>query len=145
MKKFGFKTLVVALFAIILFSTANMNTVDAKGKTSSNTDQVLFSEIVTLENKNTKVDVGFVTVTFGKNTFEEDAYPITFEIEVYAEDGDCYVEFSPDYDQFLKSVKITVNKYQGFIFDQELDDFIYVEVPRTVFRVPHFSRWCFYR
>lgn len=145
MKKMTFKTLVVALFAIILFTTASMNTIDAKGKKVENTDQVLFSETITLENKNTKVEVGFVTVHFQKNTFEEDAYPITFEIDVYAEDGDCYVEFSPDYDQFLKPVKITVNKFEGFIFDQALDEFIYVEVPQTVFKVPHFSRWCFYR
>ena len=143
MKSMMYKMVLVLLFVFVLFTTSSLNTIDA------NTEEVeeqypLFSETITLDNnKRTKVDVGFVTVVFKKNFLPKDMYPITFDIEVYAEDGKVYIEFSPDVDEFLKDVVIKVNPYEGYIYDKGVEDYILVDIPRLKMKVPHFSRWCF--
>lgn len=144
MKRTIIKLTIVALFALVLFSTTNLNTIDAKGKTQSE-QKVLFNETITITNKTSKFDIGFVRVQFIKNSLAEEAYPITFDVSVYAENGELFIEFDPDVEVFFKDVIIHVYKYDGFIYDVALDDFIYVEVPNSVFKVPHFSRWCFFR
>lgn len=141
MKNMMFKIVLVLTFVFVLFTTSSLNTVDAN---TEETDQhTLFEETVTLKNKNTKVDIGFVTVVFKKNFIPEDMYPITFDITLYAEDGKVYIEFSPDVDEFLKDVVIHVNPYQGYIYDVATDEYIFIDVPQIRMKVPHFSRWCF--
>ena len=93
--------------------------------------------------ENTKFDIGFVRVDFKKNTLPEDQYPITFEVKIYAEDGDVYIEFDPDVEDFFKDVIIHVSAFEGFIFDVALEEYIYVYIPTQVLKIPHFSRWCF--
>lgn len=136
-----FQVFILVLFVFVLVNTASSNTVGAKSK--SNETQVLISETITLRNKRSHFNVGFVRVDFKKNTLPEDAYPITFEVDVYAENGKVYIEFSPDVDEFFNDVKITVRSYEGFIYDIGTDEYILVDIDRTVFYVSHFSRWCF--
>lgn len=135
------KFIIVIALSAVLFSTATLNTVDAKSKKLDG--KILFTETVTIENETTKFDIGFVRVDFKKNAIPEDMYPITFEVELYAEDGEIYIEFSPDVEDFLKDVTIHVHAYEGFIYDVSVDEYVYVDVPNFVFKVPHFSRWCF--
>lgn len=136
------RTTILLLLVILMFSSSSLNTVDAKKFDLEN--ERLFTETITLTNKKTKVDVGFVRVIFEKNCLPEEMYPITFEIEVYAEDGKMYIEFSPDVEDFLNDVKIKVQPFEGFVYDVATDEYIYVDIEKTVFKVPHFSRWCFY-
>ncbi len=140
--KLFMKSLVVLLFAVVLFTSSNID-VEAKSKKVNKVTetQELFEGTITLENRNTKFDIGFVRVHFKKDTLPEELYPITFEVKLYAEDGEIYIEFSPDVEEFFKDVKIKVKAYEGFIFDISLDEYIYVDIPTQVFKVPHFSRW----
>lgn len=142
MKK-SFKIMFVLTIAFVLFSSTSFNTIDAKSKEIDL--YPLFEQEVTLTSHTTKVDIGFVEVKFIKNFIPADEYPITFNIQLYAEDGKLYIEFDPDYAEFIKDVIIHVHAYEGFIYDISTDQFIYVEVPNSVFKVPHFSRWCFLR
>lgn len=139
-----FQVFILALFVFVLVNTASSNTVGASSsKSKDNQSQVLISETITLQNKRSHFNVGFVRVDFKKDALPEDAYPITFEVKVYAENGKVYIEFSPDVDDFFKDVKITVRNYEGFIYDVGTDEYIFVDIDRTVFYVSHFSRWCF--
>jgi hypothetical protein len=131
----------VLIFVFALFTSSSLNTVDASSKEKDR--YTLFEETVTLENKRTKVDVGFVTVEFKKNFLPNDMYPITFEIKLYAEDGKVYIEFSPDVDEFLKDVVVKVHPYDGYIYDVGIDEYIHVDIPKLKMKLPHFSRWCF--
>lgn len=139
--KLFIKTAVVLLFAFILFTSSTVGIEAKSNNHNTHSSQELFEETITLQNKNTKFDIGFVTVHFKKNALPKDLYPITFDVKVYAEDGDVYIEFSPDVEEFLKDVKIKVHNYEGFIFDVSLDEYILVDIPKQVFKVPHFSRW----
>lgn len=135
--------ILVLILGFVLFSNANFNTIDASNKEIE--QYTLFEEEVTLSGKTTKVNVGFVDVIFKHGFISKDEYPVTFDISVYAEDGELYVEFEPDYEDFIKDVVIIVHRYDGYIYDVELEDFIYVEVSPSVMKVSHFSRWCFLR
>jgi len=140
MKKiYGF--MMIMLLTVIMFSTVNFNDVSAKSK--KNDDYILFTETITVYNETTKFDIGFVRVDFKKNFIPEEMYPITFEVQLYAEDGEIYIEFSPDVEHFFKDVMIHVQAFEGYIYDVSADEFIYVDVPNYVFKIPHFSRWCF--
>lgn len=143
MRKACFRILIVFVLTLVLLTKGNFNTIDAK-KADYDLYPV-FTETITLQNRNSKFDVGFVTVQFNKNCVDEDLYPLTFDIEVYAEDGVIYIEFSPDVEEFFKDVTIHVHHYEGFIYDVALDEYIYVDIDNTVFRVDHFSRWAFVR
>ena len=142
MNKF-YKILFILAFGIILFNAVSLHTIDAKSKEIEL--HILFEEEVTVTAKTTKVDVGFARITFPKNFVLEDEYPITFTIKVYADDGDLYVEFDPDYEEFEKDVIIHIYSFEGYIYDVATDEYIFVEVPNQVFKVSHFSRWCFRR
>ena len=138
-----FQLFILVIFVFLLVNTASSNTIGAKSSKRNSSQQVLINETITLLNKNSHFDVGFVRVDFKKNTLPEDAYPITFDVKVYAEDGQVFIEFTPDVDEFFKDVKITVSNYEGFIYDVGTDEYVYVDIHRTVFSVSHFSRWCF--
>lgn len=141
MTKYVQKIMLFVIVAIMLFSFTSINTIDAKSNEID--EQTLFTETITIYNKTTKFDVGFVRVDFKKNFIPEEMYPITFEVELYAEDGEIYIEFSPDVEDFFKDVTIHVHAFEGYIFDVSANEYIYVDVPNFVFKVPHFSRWCF--
>lgn len=142
MKKF-YKILFIFTFILLFFTSTNLHTIDAKSKEIE--QHILFEEEITVTEKTTKVDVGFATITFPKNFIPADQYPITFTISLYAEDGDYYVEFDPDYEDFERDVQIHIHAYEGYLFDVGTGEFIFVEIPNQVFRVSHFSRWLFRR
>lgn len=141
MKNIGLKLVFTLTLIVALFATTNLHTIDAKQKEIK--QQVLFEETIVLSNHTSHFEVGFVRVDFKKNALPDEAYPITFEVKLYAEDGEIYIEFSPDVEEFFKDVKIHVFAFDGYIYDVSLEEFIYVEVPNFVFKVDHFSRWCF--
>lgn len=136
------KTFSVLLLLLLMFGTSSLHTVDAKKNDFD--EKPLFTETITLDNETSKFDVGFIRVDFKKNFIPEEMYPITFEVKVYAENGKAYIEFEPDVEIFFKDVTIHVHAYEGFLYDVALDEYVYVEIPNSVFKVPHFSRWCFF-
>lgn len=140
-KNYFIKTFIILMLSVLVLASASTN-VDAK-KMKVQELRPVFEETITLENEKTKLDIGFVTVTFKKGFIEKDAYPITFDVKLYADDGEIYIEFSPDYEDFIKDVKIQVHAYEGWIYDVAADDYIYIEIPKLKMKVSHFSRWCF--
>lgn len=142
------KFLVISVLVFAMVNTVSFTTVEAKSrnrkpKNTIVSSEPIFQENFTITNHNTKVDIGFVTVHFKKHFIAADMYPLTLEIKLYQEDGKIWIEFSPDVEYFLKDVTIHVHAYEGFILDIDQGDFVYVDVPHFVFKVSHFSRWCF--
>ncbi len=135
------KLFIFVLLCLLIINTASSNTIDAKR--SKESSYIYINEEITLTNKTSHFYVGFVRVDFKKDCLPEDQYPVTFEVKLYAEDGEVYIEFDPDVDDFFKDVQIHVYHFEGYIYDVAIDEYIYVEIPNEVFRVPHFSRWCF--
>ena len=144
MKSMMLKVVLVLSLVFILFTTSSLHTVDASDQEIEQ-EYTLFEEEVTLTGKMMKVEIGFVEVMFKTNFIPDDAYPITFNVRVYAEYGELYIEFDPDYEEFIKDVKVTINPYEGYIYDVGTEEFIYVEVPKQKLDLPHFSRWSFLR
>jgi len=133
--------LVITLLGII--SVLDWNTIDAKSKEIE--QHYLFEETITLRNSTTHFTIGFVRVDFQKNILPSSAYPITFHVRLYAEDNKVYIEFDPDVEQFFKHVIIHVYHYEGYLYDQATNQLIYLDIHPFMFKVPHFSRWCFVR
>ena len=136
------KKLMLLVLTVIIFSSSSIS-LEAKNKKTAEEPKLLFEETITIDNETTKFEIGFVRVDFKKNFIEEDLYPMTFDVKLYAEDGQVYIEFAPDVEAFFKDVTIHVKAFDGYIYDVAEGDFIYVEIPNFVFKVPHFSRWCF--
>jgi len=142
MKKF----LMFAVLTSLMFTIGSFTSVSA-AKKSVVVDVpdyvVIFEGTVEVDNSMTKFEVGFVTVTFKKNFLDEELYPITFDVEIYAENGLVYIEFNPSVEHFFKDVKIHASAYEGYIYDIATGENIYVEVPNQILKVEHFSRYCF--
>lgn len=122
--------------------------VEAKGNkdefqtTESHDTEIIFEEEITVDEKGGKFNVGFAELKFKNGWLDEEDLPITFTITVYAEDGEVYIEITPDVDVFLKDVVIRTMGYTGYIYDVSTGENIYVEIPKQKFEVEHFSRWC---
>ena len=102
------------IVAVVLFTSVSFTKLEAKKVKTE--EKLLIEETITIENENSKFDVGFVRVDFKKNFIPEDAYPITFEVKIYAEDGLVYIEFDPDVEDFFKDVTIHVFAFDGYIY-----------------------------
>ncbi|MBN2604347.1 MAG: hypothetical protein JXR62_00830 [Bacilli bacterium] len=141
MKKF----IVFTILLTLIVSSVSLRGVSAKKiKEVPVPDQmIIFEGSVTIDNSMNKFEIGFVTVTFRKNFVEEDLYPITFDVKIYAEEGLVYIEFNPSMDAFFKDVQVHAFAYNGYIFDISTGENIYVEIPNQMFKVDHFSRYCF--
>jgi hypothetical protein len=143
--RFMKKLVVFIVLLTLVFTSSTLRGVSAKkAKVVQVPDQtVVFEGTVTIDNNTTQFELGFVKVTFRKNFVEEDLYPITFDVKIYAEEGEVYIEFTPGMDLFFKDVTIHAFNYNGYIFDVATGENIYVEIPNQVLKVNHFSRYCF--
>lgn len=139
------KLLVFTVLLAFIFTSASLTSVSAKKmKVVEVPDHVvIFEGTVTIDNAMNKFEIGFVTVTFKKNFVEEDLYPISFDVKIYAEQGLVYIEFNPSMEGFFKDVQVHAFAYNGYIFDVATGENIYVEIPNQMFKVDHFSRYCF--
>lgn len=102
----------------------------------------VYKETITVTEDGGRYQVGFVNVEFKKNFISDEKLPATFEVQVYAENGVVYVEFSPDTPEFFKKVHIRVDKYNGLLYDKSLGKNIKVNINKQQILAPHFSRYC---
>ncbi len=109
----------------------------------SATDNMIFERTVTVTEEGGSFEVGFVTVDFKKNFLPADQYPKTFTLRVCARDGEVGIEATPDTNNFLKPVLIKVNKYKGYLYDEVLDENIFVSVKNETIAAKHFSWYRF--
>lgn len=102
--------------------------------------QVVFEDTILLTEKGGTFEIGFVTVKFPKDATEN--LPMEIEVDVYAEEGIAYIEFT-DVDAFFKSVKISTKGYDGLLYDVATGENVEIDLKNQNFKVDHFSRWCF--
>lgn len=107
-------------------------------------EKVIYKEIITVTEDGGKFNIGFTEVKFKKNFIEKDRLPKTFEVKIYAENGQAYIEFLPDTSGFKKDVIIKVNEYKGLLYDIALGKNIEVNIKKQKIKAEHFSRYCLY-
>lgn len=136
------------LLITLLFSISFIFTVDVDAKTSKfetqetsdDTNPLIIDEMITVTDEGGKFEVGFANIRFKHDflAYEE----ITFRVQIYAENGNVYIEFTPDVEEFDRPVHIQTSGYEGYIYDVATGESIYVEIPAQSFKVEHFSRYC---
>jgi len=108
-------------------------------------EPVIYKDTITVTEDGGRYKIGFVEVEFKKDFLEKGMEPVTFDVEVYAEDGLAYIEFSPDAEDFAKKVHIRVDSYEGLLYDKTLGENIEVDIAKQQIVTSHFSRYCFWR
>lgn len=104
---------------------------------------VIYSSTITVTERGGSFDVGFATMNFKKEFLEEERLPVTFNVQIYAEDGVSYIEVKPDTEGFLKKVHIDVDAYKGLLYDKAKGQNIKVNIKKQKLVVEHFSRYAF--
>lgn len=66
---------------------------------------------------------------------------IDFSAQIYVENGVPYIEFTPSFTKFNKSVTIKVNKFEGTWIDKNSEEPVKVHLDKHQFKVDHFSRY----
>lgn len=137
------KKLLTLLFAIMLAFTFTFE-VDAKSKSNQDVpdNPLIIEEEITVDEDGGTFRVGFAKIKFKKGFLGDEDLSITFTVSLYAEDGEVYIEFSPDVDAFLEDVVIKTSGYEGYLYDVALGENIFVTVPKQKLNVEHFSRYC---
>ena len=146
MKKFirYFSKPVMVILVILLILT--LSPVIASAKTMGTEvpeAPVTFEETIVITEDGGTFDVGFTKIKFPKDCLDDEILPLVVDIEIYAEDGIVYIEFTPDVDEFNAIIKITASKFEGYIYDRATGENIYVKIPKQKLWVTHFSRYCF--
>ncbi|TYQ16657.1 UNVERIFIED_CONTAM: hypothetical protein Cloal_3224 [Acetivibrio alkalicellulosi] len=141
-----FKKVCIVLVVISVLITAVP--VMAKGQPQVDvstvvTYPVIFEESITVTSEGGKFEVGFVTFQFLKNCLPEGELPITFDVKIYAKDGEAGIEISPSVERFTKPVLIKVDRYNQYLFDENAGENVIVNVKKQVVVAKHFSWYRF--
>lgn len=133
------------LTAIILLLMFVLSAIPVSAACSDWTDAerlvIYKSEIKVTENGGV-YKVGFATIKFPKD-FIDSKLSVTIKVEVYAEKGKAYIEFTPDIPRFKKEVTISAHTYNGVLYDKAYKRNINISVRSQKFKVTHFSRYAF--
>lgn len=108
-------------------------------------EPVIYKDTITVTEDGGRYQIGFVEVEFKKDFLGKGMEPVTFDVEIYAENGLPYIEFSPDAEDFTKKVHIRVDSYEGLLYDKALGENIEVDIQKQQIVTDHFSRYCFWR
>jgi len=81
-------------------------------------EPVIYQDTITVTSEGGRFQVGFIELEFKKDFLEKDMEPVTFNVEIYAENGVGYIEITPDAIDFDKKVHIRVASYEGLIYDK---------------------------
>jgi len=106
-------------------------------------EPVIFKDTITVTEDGGRYQVGFINVEFKKDFLEADKLPVTFEVQVYAENGKGYIESAPDTPNFFKKVHIRVGAYNGQLYDFSKGENIEVSFKKQQILAEHFSRWSY--
>lgn len=102
---------------------------------------VIYKDTITVTADGGRYQIGFVNVEFKKEFLDPALLPRTFEVQVYAENGAGYIEFSPDASGFFKKVHIRVDAYSGLLYDKAAGENIEVNFKKQQILAEHFSRY----
>ncbi len=137
------KPMLIALVLIILLTFSPVLVQAKSHDVSDNQESITYEETFTVTEKGGNFKIGFVKVQFKKDFLEDEYLPLVIGIQLYAENGLVYIDFSPDVIEFKKDIKIKTATFKGYIYDKAKGENIYVELPSQTFYVSHFSRYCF--
>lgn len=105
---------------------------------------VTFQSSITVGENGGRFQVGFVNIEFKKRFLDESLLPSTFDAQIYAENGQVYIEFQPSTPNFYKQVHLRIDSYSGYIYDRAQGKNIYVNIKKQQIKAPHFSRFCIF-
>jgi hypothetical protein len=106
---------------------------------------VVYKSTITVTADGGRYQVGFASIEFKKEFLDQSMLPATFDVQIYAEDGKAYIEFSPDTPKFFKKVHIRAGAYEGLLYDRAKGENIPIDVKKQQLIVSHFSRYLFNR
>lgn len=127
------KLLALVLITFILFGNSVMAAAPEK--------PVLYNQKITVTDTGGRYDIGFINLEFKKDFLNPKLLPVTFEVQIYAEDGIGYIEFSPDTPAFYKQVHIRVDNFSGYLYDRAKGENIYITTKKNQILASHFSRY----
>ncbi len=136
MMKYRKNLMIMILIIMFIFSSVAAIAAEEPG---------VYKETITVTEEGGKYEIGFVDVEFRKDFLDSEMLPVTFDVEIYAENGKSYIEFSPDVKKFLKKIHIRVDRYNGLLYDKEVEENIAVSIRKNHLVVSHFSRYCLNR
>jgi hypothetical protein len=96
---------------------------------------------ITVTEDGGRYQLGNVELTFKKDSMQKDMEPVTFTVQLYAENGTPYIQFDTSVSHFAKGVMIKVNKGDVTLFDTATGQPIQVHLNNYNFKVEHFSRY----
>lgn len=103
---------------------------------------VTFKDTITVTSDGGRFQIGFVNVEFKKDSLDSTMLPITFEVKVYADNGQGVIEFSPGVSKFYKKVHIRIDAYNGLLYDVSKGENVQVNFKNKQILADHFSRYC---
>lgn len=127
------KLLALILITFIMFGNSVMAAAPIK--------PVLYSQEINITDTGGRYQIGFINLEFKKDFLNTNLLPVTFQVQIYAENGEGYIEFSPDTPQFYKNVHIRVDNFSGYLFDRALGENIYITTKKNQILASHFSRY----
>lgn len=104
-------------------------------------EPVIYKDTITVTEDGGRYQIGFVNVEFKKDFLDPAMLPRTFEVQVYAENGVGYIEFSPSTPNFFKKVHIRIDNYNGLLYDKAAGKNIQVNFKKQQILAEHFSRY----
>lgn len=104
---------------------------------------VIYKKTITITEDGGRYQIGFANVEFKKDFLEKEKLPYTLEVQIYAENGKGYIEFSPGAPKFIKKVHIRIAAYKGQLYDIAKGENIEVNFKKVSMLVDHFSRYCY--
>lgn len=132
----------VMLFASVpAFAEAKPKGTDLMVASASGSSYIEETLVVTSEKE--IFQVGFVSVKFPKGFIDSENLPVTVTVSIYYEDGQSWIEFSPDLGEFEHKVQVKVKGYDGLLYDVGSGQDVLVHIGNQVFMLPHFSRYAF--
>lgn len=131
------KRFIILLTLIMVFSSLPV--------LAATEEPVIYKDTITVTEDGGRYQIGFIEVEFKKDFLEKGMEPVTFDVEVYAENGKGYIEFSPDAEDFAKKVHIRADAYEGLLYDKALGENIKIDTKNVNLTARHFSRLCWWR
>lgn len=141
------KALVALVLSFILLFPTSLAMAAPKAVDNGSTQAVevqqpaTFDSSITVGKDGGRFQVGFINIEFKKSFLDSSSLPAVFDAQIYAENGQVYVEFTPDTPLFYKQVHIRVDSYSGYIYDRAQGKNIFINIKKDQILAPHFSRY----
>lgn len=103
----------------------------------------LIEQTITVTSEKEVFEVGFVTLKFPKELIDSEKLPVAVTVSIYYEDGQSWIEFSPDLGEFEHKVQVKVKGYDGLLYDVSTGQDVLVNIGNQVLMLSHFSRYAF--